>query len=323
MGREECDDGNGAWYDGCSGYCNVECGFTCTGGGCGAVTTDTCSATCGDGVMSYYVEDCDDGNNEDGDGCSSECTVETGWQCWGWWCGESQCDSICGDGLVIGSEECDDGNWWSYDGCSGSCQVECGWTCDGGECTGVCGDGMRRGTEECDDGNVDPLDGCSATCAVLKGFYCFGALPYWKCGGSGDQCSAGCGSGTRSPESAKECDDGNSINGDGCSGACRIECGWTCAGGNQSTADSCFELIACGDGFRASSEECDDGNQIDGDGCSSSCGIELGFSCLQYPVLIYPCGSYVDWCSPVCGDGRLVGSEIGAADYCDDGNVLS
>jgi len=44
---------------------------------------------------------------------------------------------------------------------------------------------------------------------------------------------------------------------------------------------------------------------------------------LHYEVPPYPCGAYGGQCSPVCGDGRLVGSEIGAAGYCDDGNHVS
>ena len=38
-------------------------------------------------------------------------------------------------------------------------------------------------------------------------------------------------------------------------------------------------LNACGDGLKSESEECDDGNLRDGDGCSSNCKVENGFSC--------------------------------------------
>mmetsp|Transcript_43281 Transcript_43281/g.31189 ORF Transcript_43281/g.31189 Transcript_43281/m.31189 type:complete len:100 (+) Transcript_43281:1905-2204(+) len=37
---------------------------------------------CGDG-KNYGVLVCDDGNNESGDGCSSQCTVEEGYYCYG------------------------------------------------------------------------------------------------------------------------------------------------------------------------------------------------------------------------------------------------
>ncbi|HFE44065.1 MAG TPA: DUF4215 domain-containing protein, partial [Nannocystis exedens] len=41
---------------------------------------------CGDGIVSGD-EECDDGNKKDGDGCSSDCTVE---------------EKYCGDGEING-----------------------------------------------------------------------------------------------------------------------------------------------------------------------------------------------------------------------------
>ena len=41
-------------------------------------------------------------------------------------------------------------------------------------------------------------------------------------------------------------------------------------------------FTACGDLNRASDEECDDGNQIDGDGCDSFCTIEPFFECTNH-----------------------------------------
>jgi len=68
---------------------------------------------------------------------------------------------------------------------------------------------------------------------------------------------AECGNGEL--EEGEECDDGNTIDGDGCSSTCMIE----------------EELEpVCGNGVLEQGEECDDGNTIDGDGCSSLCEIE-------------------------------------------------
>ena len=39
----------------------------------------------------------------------------------------------------------------------------------------------------------------------------------------------------------------------------------------------CIEI--CGDGFNYGKYACDDGNQVNGDGCSSSCAVERGFGC--------------------------------------------
>ena len=38
-------------------------------------------------------------------------------------------------------------------------------------------------------------------------------------------------------------------------------------------------LEVCGDGVNLGTVECDDGNKLDGDGCSSDCRVELGFQC--------------------------------------------
>ena len=39
--------------------------------------------------------------------------------------------------------------------------------------------------------------------------------------------SSSCGNGAR--EHGEACDDGNDADGDGCSSACEVECGWLCA----------------------------------------------------------------------------------------------
>lgn len=89
--------------------------------------------TCGDGVQDSN-EDCDDGNNMSGDGCSADCLLE---------------ESLCGDERLDPGEQCDDGNLNDGDGCSAFCTLEVG-----------CGDGMKLASEECDDGNSEPNDGC-------------------------------------------------------------------------------------------------------------------------------------------------------------------
>lgn len=78
----------------------------------------------------------------------------------------------------------------------------------------------------------------------------------------------------------EQCDDSNGNDGDGCSSSCRIECGFTCncPDGTDGSASVCTST--CGDGVKALSEACDDGNLLNGDGCSESCTIEDGFSCL-------------------------------------------
>ncbi len=42
-------------------------------------STKTCTEICGDGLLS--ILQCDDGNQQNGDGCSSQCIIEDGFQC--------------------------------------------------------------------------------------------------------------------------------------------------------------------------------------------------------------------------------------------------
>jgi cysteine-rich repeat protein len=114
-----------------------------------------------------------------------------------------------------------------------------------------------------------------------------------------------CGDGVLDMSAGEQCDDGNTIDGDGCSATCLLEpmCGdgvldegEACDDGNNVNGDGCSASCTieayCGDGVLDIGESCDDGNNIDGDGCSSECGIE-----------------------PYCGDGNLDPGE-----QCDDGN---
>lgn len=53
-------------------------------------------------------------------------------------------------------------------------------------------------------------------------------------------------------------------------------------------------------------EECDDQNNLDSDGCSKECKLEIGFKCELTPSK----------CKPICGDGRLFSPE-----FCDAGTA--
>lgn len=54
------------------------------------------------------------------------------------------------------------------------------------------------------------------------------------------------------------CEDGNLVNGDGCSSACAIETGYNCLGGTAAGKDTCYEL--CGDGKDFAKLGCEDGD---------------------------------------------------------------
>lgn len=113
-------------------------------------------------------ETCDDGGIVGGDGCSSICSVETGFVCEGT---PSVCHpevSLCGNGELDTGEACDDANRSADDGCAGDCTVEPGWGCTRvlGErsiCTrhnpeDACGNGHVDAGEECDDSSNSCCD---------------------------------------------------------------------------------------------------------------------------------------------------------------------
>ena len=87
---------------------------------CDGASPTTC-ALCGDGIVEAFAEACDDGNLEDGDGCSASCEVEVGQ---GFSCnGEPSVCDVCGNGDVGGTEECDDGNLDDGDTCTSVCTI--------------------------------------------------------------------------------------------------------------------------------------------------------------------------------------------------------
>jgi fibro-slime domain-containing protein len=308
IGDEACDDGNTKAGDGCSADCkSIEPGFTCpsalgVGGACTAVPMDTC----GDARLSYG-EFCDDGNTKDGDGCDHTCHLEAGYTCPapGQAC---QLISWCGDGKldVADGEDCDDGNTVGGDGCSPQCVVEANFACPvpGKPCVSTvkCGDQKVTGNETCDDGNLNNNDGCSSTCQVESG---------WTCPVGGVCRAAKCGDGIVA--GLERCDDGNSVSGDGCSSTCQLESpgpternGWQCLTPGQPCTRT-----TCGNGIREGSEQCDDGNNNTGDGCSPFCRTE--------PT----CPSGGGACATSCGDGLLLMSDVAAGQVCDDGNTVS
>ncbi|MBI4019935.1 MAG: DUF4215 domain-containing protein, partial [Candidatus Aenigmarchaeota archaeon] len=131
----------------------------------------------------------------------------------------------------------------------------------------------------------------------------------------------------------EQCDDGNSIDGDGCSAICELEfCGdgtlqepEQCDDGNMEDNDGCSAVCLmefCGDNVTQSDEQCDDGNTVNNDGCSAACSLEF-------------CGDNVTQNSEQCDDGNTQGGDgcsstcflefcgdgtIQAVEQCDDGN---
>ena len=113
----------------------------------------------------------------------------------------------------------------------------------------------------------------------------------------------GCGDGINNQGGIEQCDDGNTIAGDGCNGACHVEPNWTCP-----PAGACTRTSKCGDGVINPGEVCDDGNTTDGDGCNSTCTVQDGRYVCQAGQ---PCVL-----TSICGNKRVEQGE-----NCDDGNA--
>ncbi|MBI5742197.1 MAG: DUF4215 domain-containing protein [Nitrospirae bacterium] len=141
-------------------------------------------------------------------------------------------------------------------------------------------------------------------------------------------------------EPGEECDDGNAIDGDGCSSSCGNEycgdgvmqsgLGEQCDDGNMSNGDGCnsnCQNEVCGDGIIHPGEQCDDGNTNSGDGCNATCGNEYCGDGVTQSGLGEQCddGNMVngDGCNAscgneYCGDGVM---QPGLGEQCDDGNM--
>lgn len=208
----------------------------------GGTTDARPAALCGDGLL-QGTEVCDDGNGTAGDGCENDCTFS---------CvaatdcldenpcnGDERCDAAthacaAGDPLVDDT----------------ACDVD--RVCRAGTCAPVsCGDGALDPGEACDDGNVTPSDGCESDCT----FSC-----------------------TSNPD----CADGEPCNGietcdvdHVCHRATPPPDGSLCERRPASARDICLGGTCvpsrCGDGFVDDTETCDDGNELDGDGCDADC----------------------------------------------------
>ena len=130
---------------------------------------------------------------------------------------------------------------------------------------------------------------------------------------SGDGCSSLCQfevvviCGDKKLNGDEVCDDGNSVSGDGCSADCRaVEPGWRC----RSVGRPCAPI--CGDRILEGTETCDDGNTIGGDGCSSFCLTEPGWDCASGTcVWVSSIDGGVDLGDGLlrCGDGIMSGAE--------------
>ena len=285
---ETCDDGNLISSDGCSSTCESECGFLCssiwgTVPGAGALQygffNSSCIAEYGDGKR-RMDEECDDGNMETNDGCACSpatqefaggCFVEPRWECREVAEAEINCASrvpmgdmckcITRSGTVthpaqplkeqparVETVMSGYAGASSYVKCA-SCTCDHYGTCDtGGYCNweSTCsGNGFCDGGGECICFGNFTGDNCNRC----------------KCNHYGSKCQTYC-------EASTTC---------GGHGVCDFN--GACLSSPMCEGIDLHSHV-CGDGLRLGVEECDDGNNASGDGCSSECKVEAGYRCL-------------------------------------------
>jgi cysteine-rich repeat protein len=296
---------------------------TGTGGASTTVGTGGGSTTTGSGgaggapgcVIDGMVtppEQCDDGNATDGDGCDSDCTFS---------CVDPVADCPaappCKQNACLASHTCATAADPAQDG--SACAANS--VCKAGVCAPiVCGDGVMQGAEQCDFGAGNgPGKGCELNCTFsctkapdscadaetcngveICTTFVNGAQVGQKCAPGVQMldcsaCAAGvCGSGMCK---ASSCGDGcvDPAKGEQCEPPGTVMCDASC---------KTVVVSPCGNGVRDAGEQCDDGNQVNLDGCDATCKFEQDLRSNYLKMQFSP--------DPFCGNANQFGAAIAA-----------
>ncbi|CAI2373398.1 unnamed protein product [Moneuplotes crassus] len=136
------------------------------------------SLQCGDGKMTRKsLEQCDDGDIDDDNGCDSACMIKPGYNCTGLELGKSICKPICGDGVIISPEICDDNNSENNDGCNSGCQVEEKYVCTNSTPKGlsICNKCKVKHCAQCDPMNYEKCVKCEMPFKLSSPTRCYSA----------------------------------------------------------------------------------------------------------------------------------------------------
>jgi len=216
---------------------------------------------------------CDDGNTVNGDGCDDHCQVEPCWTCSG---DPSACSPVSDGGACEDGSPCTTGQTCSGGVCGGGTPVS--------PCTDMTGVWRRhrevpglgqtsdtvtafsqRGTDLIADsyvGTIDPATGAFDLRRFNPYLFCFiGFDPLIGTVAADGMTYTATGS----------VDIPNEITPDVCDSFALTETG-----------------TRCGTGIVDPSEVCDDGNAIDGDGCSAGCTVEPCWQCTGQPSVCLP-----------------------------------
>jgi len=188
--------------------------------------------------------------------------------------------ATCGNGTIDPQEQCDPAA--QPTGCPA------GQNCSVNDCVCVtppsCGDGFINPPEQCDPQAVPT--GCGTSLPVCNPASCQCEQP--SCGNNqveaGEQCDgtadAACPGACLPPGDANQCqcprcgDDDVNQPSEECDGIDQSNCTVGCNPPGDPQECRCVGGPRCGDGMVDPGEQCDDGNTINGDGCSSTCQLE-------------------------------------------------
>jgi cysteine-rich repeat protein len=198
--------------------------------------------------------------------------------------------SVCGNKLIEGGEACDDGNTTDGDGCDQLCRLEpkSGNSCDEPEPLVLLGDGSGSYSAQISSGTTN-LDNIHTRCGTLfrngrDKFYSvtppaagvlsmrlepvgFDGVLVWRdvCATDGVPLACvtdGLAGAAEELSVAVEAEKTYFLIVDGTSGM------------GPFSLKASLRPPGCGDSFKVSPEECDDGNLVSGDGCSATCRLE-------------------------------------------------
>ncbi len=283
---ELCDgdqlDGKTCADAGVEGPGTLACNDDCTW------DTSGCLSECGNGVIEDG-EQCDDNNTAPGDGCSTNCRIETGWNCTG---APSSCTTTCGDGLVGAPVEACDGMAFGGDSCEArgfytgilTCSSDC-TTIDDSLCSSFCGDGVADiAYGEACDGTDFAGDSC-----IERGFYTGSLVCSTDCMTiDGTSCASFCGDGILDSNHGEECD-GTHLDDETCGSLGYHGGSLACDGNCYFDRSDCMAAGRCGDGVVQSEHESCDGSDLDGETCLTlgyyggtlTCNLLCGFNLIS------------------------------------------
>jgi cysteine-rich repeat protein len=275
-GAETCGDGVAAGSENCDGA-DLR-GRTCADFGFNSGQL-ACHAACVFDLRTCgAVEVCDNGVDDDGDGDKDCDDLE---------CRDTAACAVCGDGRISGGEQCEDGNTVPGDCCDATCRAEPGCEIEGNDTTGAAGELVLSGGQVQARGRIHPA-GDADLFAVRIPAGSTARLDAEIVGGFlASDCNRDLDSELQLLDAMGRVVARDDDFGDGtCSRVAAAGFGaglaYVRVAASPFVPQRTFDyrlvvrvvLDACGDGVRHPGQECDDGNQVDGDGCSSACRLE-------------------------------------------------